>query len=123
MKFIRMAAIALVLSTAFVACSKDKNDTPFVIEGTWKGTTGGGGFFGVNLKAGGVLERIYSDGQVGATGTWQLNGKTLTGEYHFASGTDVTMTANVDTKHNKFSGSWSNDAGEIGTMQATKAAN
>jgi hypothetical protein len=121
MKFIKMAAIAIVLATVFVACSKDKNDAPFVIEGTWKGTTGSGGFFGVNLKPGGVLERIYSNGSVGATGTWQLNGKTLTGEYHFVSGTDVTMSATVDTKHNKFSGNWSNDVGETGTMEATKA--
>jgi hypothetical protein len=124
MKISKVAILALILSTVFVACNKDKDQIPannFAIEGTWKGTTGNGGFFGINIKSNGTLERIGNNGAVSATGSWQFNGTTLTGSYDFSSGTHVTMSANVDKANNKMSGTWTNNAGEQGTMQATKA--
>ena len=125
MKFIKTAAFVLLLSTAFIACKKD-NDTPapFTIEGAWKGQTGNGGFFGLNIKPGGVLERISSGGAVSATGTWEMNGNTLTGDYTFTSGgTIVEMTATIDQAKNKMTGTWSNNGGEIGTLTAEKDFN
>lgn len=122
MKILKMAAFALLLSTAFIACSKDKDNTsaPFVLEGTWKGQTGNGGFFGLNIKAGGTLERIGSTGSVSATGSWQLVGNTLSGTYDFSNGTHVIMSATVDMKKYKLTGTWSNNGGEQGTMYADK---
>ncbi|HEX5653510.1 MAG TPA: hypothetical protein VFX58_10575 [Chitinophagaceae bacterium] len=121
MKILRMTFLALVLSSLFMACNKDNDTTPpFSIEGKWTGTTGNGGYFGMNIKPGGVLERISSSGSVSATGHWQLNGNALTGDYTFTSGTVVTMQATVDKSQNKLSGTWANNGGEQGTMSATK---
>lgn len=123
MKFFKTAFLALLVSTAFIACDKDNDLKPsvFSVEGVWKGTTGNGGFFGLNIKPGGSLERISSTGEVSATGNWQLTDNTLSGNYHYiASGTDVTFTATIDKAKNELSGTWSNNGGEQGTMSATK---
>jgi hypothetical protein len=123
MKISRLAILAFILATTLIACKKDNdndNQDSFAMEGVWKGTTGNGGFFGVNIKQNGTLERINSSGDVSATGTWQLSGNTLSGSYDFASGTHVVMSATVDKANHKFSGTWSNNGGEQGTMQANK---
>ncbi len=76
MKILKSLSMALLLTLVFVACSKDKNDTPpaFSIEGKWFGKIGAGaaipsGQYALNIKSGGVVERVNSIGNVTATGT------------------------------------------------------
>lgn len=121
MKFVRTAFVALLVTVAFTACKKDDAKAPFTIEGLWEGETGGGGYFGINVIPGGTLERLNPSGGVAATGTWELNGNTLSGDYHFpASNTDVTFSAEINSKQETLSGTWSNNGGELGTMNASK---
>lgn len=122
MKILKIAVIALFTSAAFTACKKENvTPAPFTIEGKWEGKTDGGGYFGMNIKPGGSLDRLNSSGSIVASGNWQLNGNTLTGNYQFlSSGTDVTFTAAVNKNENTFSGNWSNDGGEQGSMTASK---
>jgi len=123
MKILKIAVIALFTSAAFMACKKENvaPAAPFSIEGKWEGSTSNGGYFGMNIKPGGSLDRLNSSGSVVASGNWELNGNTLSGSYHFlTSGTDVTFSAAVNKNQNTFSGNWSNSGGEQGTMTASK---
>ena len=123
MKILTTAVIALFTAATFIGCKKESINTPssFTIEGKWEGTTGSGGYFGMNIKSGGELERLNASGAVAATGSWQLNENSLSGAYHFpSSNTDVTFNAIVNKNQNTFSGTWSNNGGEQGTMIASK---
>lgn len=121
MKFVRTAFIALLVSASFASCKKEKTKAPFTIEGLWEGNTDGGGYFGINVNPGGDLERLNTYGNVAATGSWELNGNTLSGDYYFpSSNTIVTFSAEINTKEQTLSGTWTNDGGEIGTMTASK---
>jgi hypothetical protein len=121
MKFVKAAIVALLITAAFASCKKDDVEAPFTIEGVWDGETGNGGQFAINVKPGGVLERLnYADAVV-ATGNWQLNGNTLTGDYYFpSSDTEVTFSAEINSNQRTLSGTWSNNGGEVGTMTASK---
>jgi len=123
MKILTTAVIALFTAATFIGCKKESISTPpsFTIEGKWEGTTGSGGYFGMNIKSGGGLERLSASGSVAATGNWELNGNSLSGSYHFpSSNTDVSFNATVNKAQNTFSGTWSNSGGEQGTMTASK---
>lgn len=121
MKVVRTAFIALLITVAFAACKKDHDKAPFTIEGLWEGNTDGGGYFGINVNPGGTLERLNGSGSVVATGTWLLEGTTLSGDYHFpSSNTDVTFSAEINSNQETLSGTWSNNGGEVGTMTASK---
>jgi hypothetical protein len=125
MKFVRTTIFALLVAVSFTACKKDNDvKAPFTIEGLWEGNTNGGGYFGINVVAGGTLERLNGSGSVVATGHWELNGTTLSGDYHFpVSDTEVTFSAEINSNLETLSGTWSNDGGELGTMTATKSNN
>ena len=123
MKILKIAIIALFTSAALVACKKENVDSvqPFTIEGKWVGTTNGSGYFGMNIKPGGSLDRLNSSGSIVASGNWQLKGDSLLGNYEFlSSGTEVIFKALVNRTQNTFSGNWSNSGGETGTMAASK---
>jgi len=123
MKILKIAIIALFTSAALIACKKEGVDSmaPFTIEGKWVGTTNGSGYFGMNIKPGGSLDRFNSSGSIVASGNWQLKGDSLSGTYQFlSSGTEVIFSALVNKAQNTFSGNWSNDGGETGTMAASK---
>ena len=123
MKVLKISLLVFFLSAAFIACEKDDDSTPppFSIIGTWEGTTGNGGYFGAKFQQGGQMQRILSSGSVSATGSYQLNGNTLTGNYtYITSGTQVTFTATVDKNLNTLNGTWQNNGGEQGTMTAQK---
>jgi hypothetical protein len=123
MKILKIAIIALFTSAALVACKKENVESvqPFTIEGKWVGTTNGSGYLGMNIKPGGTLDRLNSSGSIVASGSWQLKGDSLSGNYQFlSSGTDVTFSALVNKTQNTFSGNWSNSGGEVGTMTASK---
>ena len=117
----------LVMAAIFTACSKDK-DSPaaFNIAGVWEGKLGSGanipnGFFGLNIKSGGKLDRVSADGEVTGTGTWTMEGTTFKGHYVATSnGVEIDVTAGVDKAANKLSGTWENSGDNSGTWYANK---
>ena len=125
MKFLKIAALSVLLITTLYSCKKDKTETPFEIQGKWEGKIGTGsatpdGFFAINVKSNGILERLNNSGAVSATGTWQLAGSTFTGTYTFTSGTVITFSSSLDVANKKLAGNWQNSASETGTWHATK---
>jgi hypothetical protein len=127
MKFTNRVLIVLFLSTVFISCSKsDKADPPFIIEGEWIGKLGDGsappsGSLKWNIKTGGIIERVSSNGSISATGTWSLNGNTFNASYTFPNGGGTaTFDGTVDKAKNKISGNWSNTGGEDGTYYVNK---
>jgi hypothetical protein len=129
MKFIKFFAAGLLMAALFTACSKDKDSsTPpaFNIVGVWEGKLGSGvnipnGFFGLNVKSGGNLDRISADGEVTGTGTWTLDGTTFKGHYVATSnGVEIDVTATVDKAANKLTGAWENSGDNSGTWYASK---
>jgi len=118
MKIFKLSIIALLLPLAFVACKKS-DDKPFTIEGIWEGKLGTGAI-GLNIKPGGNFERLNGNGEINATGTWQLQGNTFTATYSFNSGTIVNMTGVVDKSSNTITGTWKNDGNNQGVWNAAK---
>jgi hypothetical protein len=126
MKFLRIAIVALFVSTAFVACKKDDVSAPsFKMEGIWDGKIGQNaaepsGQFKLNIKAGGSIERISSNGSVSATGSWNLEGNNFTAIYFYSNGTVVDLTGTVDKSAKKLTATWSNNGAEQGTLYVNK---
>lgn len=126
MKFLRTAIVALFVSTAFVACKKDDVTTPsFKMEGVWDGKIGQNtdeptGQFKLNIKAGGDIERVSSNGSISATGAWSLEGINFTAIYFYSNGTVVDIAGTVDKAKNKLTATWSNNGGEQGTLYVNK---
>jgi hypothetical protein len=124
MRLVRLVSLALLLVVAGTACKKD-SEPAFVMEGKWEGKLGTGNatptsFVGLKIKTNGVLERISTNGEVAATGTWQLKGTAFTGMYTFTSGTVVNIKATVDKSKHILTGTWHNSASETGTWYANK---
>lgn len=123
-------AACLLLAAVFTSCSKDKDvpATPsFNIVGVWAGKLGTGssiptGYFGLDVKANGKLDRVTADGEVTGTGTWTLNGNTFKGHYVASSnGVSIDVTATVDKIANKLTnGTWENSGDNSGTWYASK---
>jgi hypothetical protein len=126
MKHLKSLAIALLLTTTFIACKKDSTPPPFTMNGIWEGKIGDNndapdGQYKLNIKANGVIERISFNGNVSATGTWLLEGDEFSGHYIFADGnTIVTLEGTVDKQQKKLTGTWENDGDEVGTFYATQ---
>jgi hypothetical protein len=131
MKLVKFFAATILMAVFFTACSKDKKDidppTPeFSIIGVWQGKIGNGtaiptGSFGLEVKAGGVIDRL-SDGNVTGTGTWTLIGDVFKAEYTAKSnGVVVKISAKVDKiAHKLTNGTWKNSADVDGTWFASK---
>jgi opacity protein-like surface antigen len=125
MKNFRIIAVALLMTIGVISCKKDNDDAPaFVMEGQWTGKLGTGSGtpasqFALNLKTGGVLERLNSSGSVTGTGSWSLTGNNFTASYTFSSGTVVNLTGNLEKASNKLDGSWTNSGAETGLWNAT----
>ncbi|MFC0774443.1 hypothetical protein [Terrimonas alba] len=125
MKIIKSLAVALLLTTSFVACKKDNTPPPFTIEGKWEGKIGTGnatpsGQYALNIKSGGTIERVNSNGTITASGTWQLAGDNFSATYNYQNGTVVEVVALIDKGSKKLSGSWENNGGEEGSFYANK---
>lgn len=126
MKHLKSLAIALLLTTTFIACKKDSTPPPFTMNGMWEGKIGDNndvpdGQYKLNIKGIGVIERISSSGKVSATGTWLLEGDKFSAHYIFADGnTMVTLEGTVDKQQRKLTGTWENDGDETGTFYATQ---
>ena len=52
------------------------------------------------------LERVSSNGEVSASGTWQFQENNFTGKYTFLSGTIVNISGTVSKLSNSISGTW-----------------
>jgi hypothetical protein len=125
MKFIKTAMVAMIITGALVSCSKNNDKPAFTIEGSWSGKIGTGsatpsGQYSLNIKQGGTLERIGSNGTVSATGSWSLQGNAFTGIYFYSNGTVVDVTGTVDKGSSKITGNWSNNGNEEGTFYLNK---
>lgn len=125
MKFLQLVGVAVLSLAAITSCKKEDVKPPFAIEGTWEGKIGTGstkpdGYFGIVVKPGGILDRLKNDGSVSASGKWQLNGNTFTGDYTFSDGVKVTLTGMVLKSENKLDGTWTNSGNNSGTLYASK---
>ena len=130
MKLLKFFTAGLLIAAVFTACSKDKDasDPPaFNIVGLWAGKLGSGlstpnGYFGLDVKAGGKLDRVTADGEVTGTGTWTLDGNKFKGQYVASSnGIIIDVTATVDKAANKLTnGAWENSGDNSGTWYASK---
>jgi hypothetical protein len=132
MKIVKILMIAFALSASLVACKKDdKVDVKlpdFKVEGAYEGKLGSGisipnGFFGIRLKTGGVIERFNDSKEVTGTGTWKLEGDRLSASYEGTNGVKVFLDAELDKILGRFSGTWSNTAGNSGKWYASQKAN
>lgn len=125
MKHLRSVSLALLLMATIVACKKDSEPAAFTIVGKWVGAIGQdanppSGYYAINIKSNGTIERIDADGDVNATGTWELEGNELTAIYTYPGSTVVFIDATVDKSQNKLTGNWENSGDEEGTFYATR---
>ena len=124
MKALKLFTLVLLSSFAFVSCKKDKDEPAFVFEGSWTGKIGTGSAtpasqFAINIKPGGVIERVSASGSVSGTGNWSLVGNEFAATYVLtSSGTQVFLTGALDPATRQLSGNWSNSS-ETGKWNAT----
>ena len=121
MKFLKSAAMILLLSITFIACDKDNDDSKpngnsskFI--GKWVGTYGFGSsnsddYFALNIKSNGDIQEIGEhSGAATGQGTWKMEGNTLVGDYKMLwspfnqYGVRVTINA-----AGKMEGTWGSD--------------
>lgn len=124
MKFLKRMVFALVLSSAFIACSKDDvdnnskpNPDAAAFAGKWVGSYGFGSsnsddYFSLVIKTNGVIQEIGEhSGAPTGQGTWTIEGNTLTGQYKMLwspyNQYGVKLTINAST--GKMEGSWGTD--------------
>jgi hypothetical protein len=126
MKHLKSIAIAMLLTATFISCKKDSVPPPFTMVGKWVGKIGQGssapnGYYALNMKSNGTVERISSNGEVSATGTWSLEGDVFTAVYTYpGSGGTVNVDGTVDKSQKKLTGFWENTGDEEGTFYATR---
>ena len=123
MKIFKTMAVALLLSSVFVACSKDSDTTSNEvpkntgIEGKYVGKHGFDNEtpnedFILNIKAGGVFQEIgTSSGNPTGQGTWHLTGNKLTAEYKmlFSPYNEYRVSLIYDATAKKLAGTWGFD--------------
>ncbi|HET6722304.1 MAG TPA: hypothetical protein VFH07_06115 [Chitinophagaceae bacterium] len=119
MKKEKMALIALVIATGFVACNKDSDDEVIIspVEGTYTGKYGFGTDapdldFKFKVSPGGMFQEIGgSSGDVTGQGTWTLNGNTLSATYTmlFSPFNKYSVSGTYDPATKKMNGTWGYD--------------
>ena len=120
MKYLKHLTYVLLLSTAFVACKKDKASTenPGAVkfQGKWTGTFGfdsenAGYFFSLNVKPDGTFQELNSSGVAKGEGSWKIEGNTLRGNYKmkFSPFNEYTVLPIINTATGKMEGSWGYD--------------
>jgi len=119
MKKMKMALLALVFATGFVACNKDSNDEVISspVEGTYVGKYGFGNDnpgldFKFKVSPGGIFQEIStSTGNVKGQGTWSVNGNTLTATYAmlFSPYSKYSVSGTYDPATQKMTGTWGYD--------------
>ena len=132
MKKVKMALIALLFATGFVACNKDSNDdvVPAPVEGTYVGKYGFGTDnpdldYKFKVSPGGVFQEIsITSGNATGQGTWSVNGNTLTATYTmlFSPFNKYSVSGTYDPATQKMTGTWGYDtsATDGGKMDMAK---
>jgi hypothetical protein len=133
MKLLSSFAAGLIMVAMFISCSKDKAQTPtppaFNIAGLWEGKIGTDaaiptGYFGIQIKQDGKIDRISADKSVSGTGTWTLDGTSFKAQYTGSNTVTVKITATLDKLLGKLTGGkWENNANNKGTWYATQEDN
>jgi hypothetical protein len=120
MKFLKFAIVALLLSTAFFSCSKNKDDDfkpsngNTSIEGKYVGKYGYGNeepsiSYILNVKAGGIFEELNTSGvSKCVSGNWSLNGNVFTAKYQWKAPLNsiFSVVATFDPSTGKLTGTW-----------------
>ena len=132
MKKVKMALIALVFATGFVACNKDSDDDVInaPVEGTYVGKYGFGNDnpdldFKFKVSPGGIFQEISTTtGNVKGQGTWSVNGNTLTATYTmlFSPYSKYSVSGTFDAATKKMTGTWgydnnTSDGGKMDMLQ------
>jgi hypothetical protein len=132
MKKVKLALIALVIATGFVACNKDSDDEviSFPVEGTYAGKYGFGADapdldFKFKVSPGGIFQEIgASSGDVTGQGTWTLNGNALSATYTmlFSPFNKYSVSGTYDPATKKMTGTWGydNNPSDGGKMDMAK---
>ena len=132
MKKVKLAILALAMTTGFVACNKDSDDEVISspVEGTYVGKYGFGNDapdldFIFKVSPGGVFEEISaSTGNAKGQGTWSVNGNTLTATYTmlFSPFSKYSVSGTYDPATKKMTGTWGydNNPSDGGMMDMAK---
>ncbi|MBC7850567.1 MAG: hypothetical protein H7Y31_12575 [Chitinophagaceae bacterium] len=126
MKLASRLFFALLVISTIVSCKKDKAEPAFKIEGGWTGKIGNGpgepdGFYLVDIKKGGVIERIAFNGNVSAKGTWSVSGNEFNASYTFIPvGGTVTVKGIINKTELRITGTWENTGSEDGKFYLVK---
>ena len=132
MKKVKMALIALVFATGFVACNKDSDEDVInaPVEGTYVGKYGFGNDtpdldFIFKVSPNGIFQEISAtSGNVKGQGTWNVNGNTLTATYTmlFSPYSKYSVSGTYDPATQKMTGTWGydNNVSDGGKMDMAK---
>jgi hypothetical protein len=135
MKILRTTIIALVASTAFIACKKDHNSSVppsssgNSIVGKWVGSyvndaSGNSFYYSFNIKANGVIEEVTSSGEKIGEGTYTYENNILTAHYNWLPPhtSSYSIIASYYSNSGKLLGNWGygDSATDGGTWEMTK---
>jgi hypothetical protein len=134
LNLIKGFAMLMLASISFVACNKDDDDDnnagASAVEGLYVGKYGFDNDtpdtdYKLKFKPGGVMEEIgVNSGQTIGSGTWQLNGNTITGTYTmlFTPFSKYSVTGAYNSSTHKLVGTWGydNSATDGGKLEMTR---
>jgi hypothetical protein len=122
MKFLKIAFIALLFQTVFIACKKETATTPSApVEGMYLGKYGFGNEtpdknYTLQLKSNGIIQELgQSSGNPTGEGSWQLKGNNFTASYKmlFSPFSDYYIVAVLNPSTGTLSGTWGYKPGGI----------
>ena len=121
MKFLKRAAIALMLPILFLACKKESGDAPAnaPIDGIFSGKYGfgndvPGSNYTLQLKPDLTIEELgQSSGAPTGRGKWALSGNSFTASYKmlYAPYSDYFVIGTYDASTNTITGTWGYEHG------------
>ncbi|HEV8285433.1 MAG TPA: hypothetical protein VGQ09_14045 [Chitinophagaceae bacterium] len=132
MKILKFALVALLFSTAFVACKKDhdQKSSSASVEGVYAGKYGFGTdtpteSFKFAVKPNGVFQELsVNNGNPTGQGTYTLNGNTITATYNmlWSPYNQYSVKGTFDPSTGKMVGTWGydNNPADGGKMDMTK---
>lgn len=123
MKQLKFLILIFVMAIAFTSCEKDDNNpssttasgTPkgFSIKGFWEGAYGYGianntYYYAFNISDNGIIEEIDAYGDLKGTGTWKLQGKKFSAQYHSLINPSViyVLEGEYNSDNHKIAGAW-----------------
>lgn len=117
MKLLKIAVFGLLWVSTFIACKKDKDDSPPAstneMVGNWVGkygydTNSSTYYYAFQIKSDGTMKEINQYGVVKGEGTWSVSGNQFTATYHSSSNSSVVyvVKATVNAGKNNLTGTW-----------------